>query len=215
MTNQTDSSIIQTFRVVTEMLKGRNCTYALAGGLLVSAYREDVRATNDIDLLLFTEEKPELVAQEILSSLGRTVTLVKLHELKPMPLMNKKGKPAVLAVGREPGLGIGIDFILPAMPWFDTAIKRAQFNQIDFGFGPVPCITVEDMILAKLFAARDKDFDDIKSILRMSAQPKAPALDGLYLGTQIRALAIHVPTVISKMMPKPLRALVRKRLVDS
>ena len=68
--------------------------------------------------------------------------------------MNKKREPAAIIVGRAGELDVGVDFILPEMPWFESAITRAQANQLDFGFGEIPCITLEDMIIAKLFAGR-------------------------------------------------------------
>lgn len=43
-------TILDQLKKTIELLKSENCTFALAGGILVSAFRDDIRATNDIDL---------------------------------------------------------------------------------------------------------------------------------------------------------------------
>src|SRR5262249_49160033 len=81
-------------------------------------------------------------------------------------------QPALI-VGREDheGTYIGIDFLLPVLPWVEAAIHNAQSNRLDYGFALMPTVTPEDLIIAKLFAIqgdpnRPYDQDDVKSILR-------------------------------------------------
>jgi hypothetical protein len=43
-------------------------------------------------------------------------------------------------------------------------VRRAQANEVDFGFGRVPALTIEDVVLSKLYALmaarlRAKDLD--------------------------------------------------------
>ena len=201
-----NSSLLETMRRVVELLRSEKCTYALAGGILVSGYREDVRATNDIDLLLQSDQESTLKAKNIIISLGLIPRLVKLHNLKRSPMMNKKSAPVLIVVGRGSELDIGVDFILPDMPWFGSAITRAQSNLIDFGFGEIPCITIEDMIIAKIFAGRDKDLDDLKSIFRKGNQ-----IDIEYLSGEIIELKLAVPRDVQKLMPKQLQKIVKKK----
>ena len=50
--------------------------------------------------------------------------------------------------------------------WFSKTVYRAQSKLFDFGhgIGPVPTLTAEDVILAKLDAGRLRDKDEINSI---------------------------------------------------
>ena len=102
----------------------------------------------------------------------------------------------VLSGAREDQQGsfVGIDLILPVLPWVEPAIARAQLNKIDFGFGMLPTITPEDLILAKLFAIYDNpdrpyDRDDVISVCS-----NTPDLDRGYLASQIGQFGIIVAT---------------------
>lgn len=99
---------------------------------------------------------------------------------------------------------IGLGFILPDMPWFEEAIKRAAFNKIDFGFGPVPCITKEDVIISKLYSLKNdqkrfNDLDDLKSILTSGHEIDIP-----YICGQMQKLELLVPEVLKEIVPKPI-----------
>jgi hypothetical protein len=100
-----------------------------------------------------------------------------------------------MVVGRKKGVvaGEGVDILLPAIPWVADAVRRAQHNRVDFGFGAVPVITVEDLILAKLYALnsarlRAKDLDDLQSIYESGCD-----IDIAYLSGQMRSFDIRVP----------------------
>lgn len=98
-----------------------------------------------------------------------------------------------MLIGRETTTSpsIGADLILPRIPWVPSALKRAQDNQLDFGFGSIPVLTVEDVIVAKCYAlhhavSRPKDLDDLQSILEAEH-----ALDLVYIRTQLVNLNIR------------------------
>jgi hypothetical protein len=111
-----------------------------------------------------------------------------------------------MILGRREGdpHAIGIDFILPEMPWFGSAFERSQSNRIDFGFGKIPCLTVEDAILSKLYSfkndsSRFSDLDDLKSIF-LAGHP----LDLAYLIGQMRKLDLPIPRPVKEMAPREL-----------
>jgi hypothetical protein len=58
-----------------------------------------------------------------------------------------------MVVGRRKGesAGEGVDILLPEIPWGEQAIVRTRNHEVDFGFGKVPVLTVEDVVLAKLY----------------------------------------------------------------
>lgn len=96
------------------------------------------------------------------------------------------------------------DFVLPEMPWFTSALSRAEQNNINFGFGLVTCLTVEDVILSKLFSfkndqSRFNDLDDLKSIF-LAKRP----LDLAYLSGQMQRLNLVIPKPIRGMAPEAL-----------
>jgi hypothetical protein len=125
----------------------------------------------------------------------------------------KRGNtPAFLVIGRDPAdrFRMGVDFILPEMPWFLPALDRAQNNRIDFGFGPLPTLTVEDVIVSKLYALKNdarrfKDLDDLQSILRRGLN-----LDFQYLSDRMRVLSLPFPRELESELPGTLRKISKK-----
>ena len=201
MSNQ---DILTLLKETVTLLDSSNYKYALAGGLVASIYRKEKRFTEDIDFLLYSDRCEES-SRELLKELGYNVRFVKLHELKKAPMMNKKSHPPLIAVGRSNEKGLGVDFILPNMPWFSSALERAQSNLLDFGFKKIPCITVEDVIIAKVFAGRSKDEDDISSILENRIN-----LDLEYLISELRRLEIKVSREFIKRSSKEMRKILKK-----
>ena len=145
----------------------------------------------------------------MIRSLGLEPTLIRKADLEGGPLFAAKrgrSKPYIVAGrGGKDSSTIGLDFILPAIPWFGPALMRAEQNLIDFGFAQVPCLTVEDLIVAKLFAlkndpSRFNDLDDLKSIFFAGHE-----LDLPYLSGQMRRLEITVPKLLKGIAPAALR----------
>lgn len=143
--------------------------WAICGGVAASLYREIPRFTGDIDIALIDSpiKSAQQFAEEILPRLGYSPKLGLIADASGELL------PGVsMIIGREdrPGSFQGLDFILPAMPWVEPAVIRAQGNKLDYGFGYLPTIIAEDLVLAKLYALnnspeRATDLDDIISIL--------------------------------------------------
>ena len=211
----------QQLQQVVARLKTEKVRYALAGGLAISAYRIEERATKDIDFLLLAENDTNSLASEIISSFGLTPSIARKADLEGGPLFARKRQKTLpyIVVGRDPNNpnAIGLDFILPAMPWFDTALNRAQFNLIDFGFAKIPCLTVEDAIITKIYslgnnASRYKDLDDLQAIF-LADHP----LDIAYLSGQMHQLELSLPLSFEPEAPEVLRLVskaVRKEIRD-
>ena len=97
-----------------------------------------------------------------------------------------------------------MDFLLPIMSWVPNAVRRAQTNLLNLGFGAIPVITVEDLIIAKLVAlfgrsSREKDMDDLEVIFEYQRN-----IDFQYLSSQMKLLGISVPVNAEKIVPKEL-----------
>ena len=127
-----------------------------------------------------------------------------------LAIRRKSTAPCVI-VGRPAGdqSGLGVDILLPAIPWTRDAIMRAQANAVDFGFGMVPTLTLEDVVIAKLYALRAvqiraKDLDDLQSIFRVERHFDMP-----YLAAQLRRFRIVLPRDAKPFLPELLLRLAR------
>jgi hypothetical protein len=193
------------FRKICGILTDREIVFAVGGGLAVSLYRAELRATRDIDILILAGEESLDLACGILRSLGLVPGVARKADLEGGPkfLIEAGTSEPQMVVGRPKGdpHGIGVDFLLPPMPWVPDAIRRAQDNRVDYGFGAVPAITIEDAVLAKLAAlgasGRAKDADDLESMFAAN-----PPLDVEYLAGQMRKLAITVPVGMKNKAPE-------------
>lgn len=203
------------FHNVVSELRRRDIQFALAGGMVASFYRKAPRATHDLDVLIWTKENPERKANELIKSFDLEAHPLRQADLEggPMFAIKKKSTPVYIVAGRARSEGtgkIGLDFILPAIPWAAAAISRAQDNQIDFGFGAIPCLTVEDVLLAKFYALKNQstrfmDLDDIKSIFESNAE-----MDLSYLSSRMQELSLSVPKSLEPFVPKAIRLVTRR-----
>jgi hypothetical protein len=193
------------FRKAVELLRAKGVLFAVSGGFAADLYRAEHRVTQDIDLSIMVGEHPEEVASEILRALGLHPAIARKADLEGGPLfaIRRRNTAPWMVVGRPAGErgAAGVDILLPAMGWVPEAVRRAQDNRVDFGFGPVPVITVEDVILAKFSAwkgssTRFKDLDDLSSIFGT-----APDLDFKYLAGEMRRLELTVPKPIERQAP--------------
>lgn len=198
-----------TLQQIIKHLSQTSCQYALAGALAATIYRQDARATNDIDLLLMAGQKTQQEAKKLIMQFDLQVTVIRKASLEGGPLFaikQKSTEPYILAGRKKEGnTPVGIDVILPAMPWFPLALERAQSNCIDFGFAAIPCLTVEDVILSKIYSFgnnhhRFKDLDDLKSIFEANHP-----LDQNYLRAQIKNLGFKMPKEILAFVPETLK----------
>jgi len=193
------------FQSATQKLREKQVPFAVAGALASDLYRRDVRLTMDIDIIISAEIHNKETAIAVIESLGLNAGLVRQADLAGGPLfaIRRRSTEVCMIVGRPTGHsdGEGVDILLPAIPWVKNAVERAQANMVDFGFGDVPAITLEDAILAKLYALqaarlRAKDLDDLQSIFEADH-----AVDVPYLSGQMRCFGIIVPTHAKPFLP--------------
>ncbi len=196
-------NLAERFREVVEILQKEKIRFAVAGGITASLYRQDERLTKDIDFLIATDTENEEKSSLILKQLGLTPSLITDADLAGGPLFKIKNKNGIvmMVIGRAPNHTsiIGVDFILPKMPWATEALERAQYMKVDFGFGELPVLTVEDVIISKLYAFKNdstrlKDCDDIQSILLSKRE-----LDLPYLAGRMRAYRLPIPKQLASI----------------
>jgi hypothetical protein len=89
-------------------------------------------------------------------------------------------------------------------------LERSKNNQLEFGFGQIPTMSVEDIIIAKLYAAtygesRHQDLDDVQNILRAK-----PDLDLAYLTNQLNKFSLDFPKSLWEDASEGLRRIGRQ-----
>lgn len=200
--------LIEFFKMVVKTLNESGADFALAGGMVASIYRANERTTNDLDFLIVFDGDTKEKAEEIIGQFKLVPHTIRKAELEGGPMFaikRKNSAPFIIAGrGKEGEHAFGLDFILPEMPWFDTAIKRASHNKIDFGFGPIPCMTKEDVIISKLYSLandqkRFNDLDDLKSIFQAGHEIDIP-----YICGRMNELGLQVPISLKETAPKAL-----------
>lgn len=204
-------------RIVSSLTEQR-IAFALAGGLAASLYRRDIRTTNDIDLVFDGDEPPEAGARAFIEQQGLEARFLRKADLQGGPMFAIKGRrtPVWIVAGRhasDPD-ALGLDLILRRLPWAPEALKRAQQHRVDFGFGPIPTVTLEDFIVSKSLAVanrsdRFQDLDDLKSVFQADHE-----LDSAYLVARMQALGLALPSQIEKLAPPSLARVsrgIRKR----
>jgi len=197
--------IVGRVSLLVERLKREKVRFALAGGLASSTYRKKKRVTDDIDFLIYSESGSEKMARKILNEFGLEIREARQANLEggPKHAIRRQTSPLWILIGRKDG-ELGVDFILPDMPWFPKALERAQSNRLKFGNLEIPCLTLEDVIIAKFFSlsndsTRFADADDIKSIFESQSN-----VDLGYIVSQMVPLELGVPLSVQKLVPPAL-----------
>jgi len=186
-------------------LEEKGVLFAVAGGHAARCYRNDLRATKDADIAIGEIPEAAEFAKIFVTDIGLKPRIARKAELDGGPLfaIKKKSTPALIICGEKEG-DAGLDFILPKMSWVPEAVKRAQSNLLDLGFGLVPVLTAEDLIIAKLAAlsgksSRDKDKDDLRVIFLNQKN-----IDFDYLYKQMKALKVSVSLAAKECVPEKL-----------
>lgn len=203
--------LFERFPRTVKLLQEQGIPFAVAGGFAAGLYRAEPRVTLDVDFGIALETDAEQAGRDVLQALGLSAGALRAADLAGGPLfaIKKKSTPTVMLVGRAEGdTSGGIDFLLPSLPWVRPAVARAQDHRADFGFGPVPVLRIEDVLISKLYAlqgkVRPKDLDDLQSIVESGrAFDVRLVLDG------IRTYGLRLPSTGREMVPEVLRVLFR------
>jgi len=152
MTEQSPSEWLAS---IAEVFDAVGVEWTIVGALAANRYRATPRFTTDLDTMAVYD--PRLVGA--LESAGYDVTII-ADDGEP---------PHLIRCHRGP---VSIDILIPIVEYQRVALARASGH----------VLTVEDVIIHKLIAARPRDLDDVRSILEA-----AVALDLDYLDRWIQA----------------------------
>jgi hypothetical protein len=127
--------------------------YMVIGGQAVLLYGEP-RLTKDIDITLGIDPSQGM---RLLDMLGRLDMKVLVDD--PCDFLRKTF--VLPALDKESG--IRVDFIFSLSEYELAAIDRAPLVQI--GESQIRFVTVEDLIIHKIIAGRQRDLEDVKAVL--------------------------------------------------
>jgi predicted nucleotidyltransferase len=141
----------------------------IIGGQAVLMYGEP-RFTKDVDITLGVN----------IDKLNEILSITEVLKLKILPDNAEEfvHKTMVLPLADEES-GLRVDLIFSFTDFESEAIKRVV--TFDFKGVPVNFASVEDIIVLKLYAGRQRDIEDIKSIIL-----KNPSFDKAYVFNWLR-----------------------------
>ncbi|HMO17970.1 MAG TPA: nucleotidyl transferase AbiEii/AbiGii toxin family protein [Oligoflexia bacterium] len=195
-------SLTNSLQHVLIQLQNKSIRFALAGGLVANLYRNEARFTNDIDFAIIQDLEDLILLEDILKTLNLEFGQITEGDLKNIPFRRKREKSKLqMIIGRSKvdKSALGIDFLLSTIPWVEEAVLRAQANIVDYLDFKIPALTLEDMIIAKLYAlqntTRFKDLDDLEQFLSYNQD-----IDYVYLSGRMTRYNLPIPSDITKKL---------------
>lgn len=164
-------SLINAVLEIHGLLEGASAAHAFGGALALAQYAEP-RATVDIDVNVFAAEPDQAGILDHLATLGYSPELERAHWV---PIAGVR-----LRRDADP---YPLDLFLPLGPEYEEIAARTR----TLPFGPdqigLPFLSPEDLTMFKLSFGRDKDWVDIRQIVRSGL-----ALDVDYVERQLISL---------------------------
>lgn len=142
------NSLLDALFAVHDVLTGADIPHALCGGLAANLYREEVRATVDVDVAVAIAPARVVDLVERLEETGWTVEPY-WHQGEQLRL-TRKNLPRV-------------DCILATTDYERHAIEQAVPARIEGR--QVKVLTAEDLIVYKLIAGRARDYEAVAAII--------------------------------------------------
>jgi hypothetical protein len=163
-----------------DLLEAERLPYMLMGGQANAIWGEP-RATLDIDVTLWAEDRPDAVGA--LSKAFRVLVddpASFVHDTRVLPL--------------ETAGGVRIDVIFALLPFEEEAIRRAR--PVRIGNRDVRVCTPEDLILMKVVSERPRDLDDARGV----ASRRFSELELAYLEPRLHELAelLERPAIVAR-----------------
>jgi predicted nucleotidyltransferase len=139
-------------KLAKELAKNK-IPYMIIGGQAVLVYGEP-RFTKDIDITLGIGSEETAIIRKVIKKIGLRVLVDDLedfvHKTMVCPAVDEKS-------------GIRIDFIFSFTPYEQQAISRAR--KIKMGNTNIHFASLEDLIIHKMIAKRERDIEDVKTVM--------------------------------------------------
>ncbi len=135
-----------------------NIPFALIGGIAVVLRGYD-RTTKDIDILVIDADER---LEELILELSKQGIQLRLHD----GLEFARKHRILLLESRD---GTPIDISLGALPFEVEAVNKASVENVAEGLN-LPLTRIEDLVIMKAIANRDRDWDDIRRLTEINTK---------------------------------------------
>ena len=157
--------VAEALAAIDRLLTAKGARWAVLGAHAANLYRDEVRATQDVDVLASLSVPMMKSLADDLESDGWQV--------------RHRTEDGWLLRARHPRFG-DVDVMCVQEEYQRTALSRAVQRAVD-GMGVAPFLAVEDVIIHKLIANRLQDELDVVSILKGN-----PSLDAAHMERWLR-----------------------------
>ena len=169
---------------VADFMKARRWKFCVIGGIAIMRWGEP-RTTQDVDITLLTGfRNEEQFVDALLATFGARGANPREHALLRRVLLLKATN------------GVPVDIALAGFPFEEESLRRASMFEFDENCQLMTC-SAEDLVVAKAFADRPKDWLDIENVLiRQGAK-----LDAKYVMRQLVPLCElkEAPEIVTRM----------------
>jgi predicted nucleotidyltransferase len=145
---------------IAKSLDKHNIPYMIIGGQAVLLYGE-ARVTRDIDITLGV-------------NIDSYKTIKKICQNFPLKILVKNPedfiKDTMVLPSLEEKTGIRVDFIFSLTSFEKEAIERA--NIIKISGQKVAFAAIEDLVVFKMIAGRERDLEDVRNLVRLNPDIK-------------------------------------------
>jgi len=143
-----EKSLEAPLKTAVAFLEKHNYSYAIIGGIALSQWGV-VRATYDVDIKVLVPDTDYTRIRDLLLLSFPTRARKRLPE-----------NPLIISVLIE---DVVVDFLLTIPPYEELIIERSI--QRDIRGKQIRICSAEDLIIQKIIAGREKDWDDVKALL--------------------------------------------------
>lgn len=148
---KTSSHLVDALKAASRLLESHGITHALLGGIAANLYRQEARATQDVDF-------------GIIASPAEVVSIITAFESAGWAVEVREKKAEAIRLAHEDLPRI--DLLVAGTPFEESAIARAAKLAIDGQ--EMAIVTPEDLIVYKLIAGRARDYEAVAAILNAS-----------------------------------------------
>jgi len=146
------NALFQAAKEVSEFMSERGWKFCIIGGVAVMRWGEP-RTTQDVDITLLTGfGGEEQYVDTLLAGFASRGENPRDHALLHRVLLLSASN------------GVAVDLALAGFPFEEEVLRRASAFEFDKGCRLMTC-SAEDLLVAKAFANRSKDWLDIENIL--------------------------------------------------
>jgi len=147
------NKLLSSLDKITNWFENQNIPYMVFGGIANAIYGNP-RQTYDIDIKIFVEETEIENFVENIKSAGKILTA------EPLNFISDTN---VLPLDID---GVRVDIVIAILPFEKQALERSQ--KVSYKNINIKVCTIEDFIIQKAVSERNKDWNDIETVIKLN-----------------------------------------------